>query len=98
VDLAPQQATVIEKTVSALFAAAAKDSGAFEGRRVRSLQRVAGKLASWNSKGDQAAAVTRLQVQLAAVCGKAPAAGGQKAACDGLLKTLSGAVSSKKTG
>ncbi len=100
VDLAPQDATRIEKTASQLFAAAAKDSGAFEGRSVRSLQRVAGKLASWkangNGNGQQAAALKRLQAQLGAVCGKAPAAGGQRAACEGVLKSTSAASAAPK--
>lgn len=94
VDLAPQDGKTIEKTASQLIAAAAKDSGAFEGRSVRSLQRVAGKLASWNGQGEQAAALKRLQAQLGAVCAKAPAAGGQKAACEGVLKATTAA---KKT-
>jgi uroporphyrinogen III methyltransferase/synthase len=37
VDLAPRDAAKIEKTASRLFAEAAKDSGAFEGRSARSL-------------------------------------------------------------
>ena len=46
VDLAPQDAARIEKTASQLLAEAARDSGAFEGRSVRSLQRVGTKLTS----------------------------------------------------
>jgi len=98
VDLAPQDATRIEKTASQLIAAAAKDTGAFEGRSVRSLQRVAGKLASWNvaGNGQPAAALKRLQAQLSAVCGKAP--GGQRAACEAVLKSISAAsTAAKKT-
>jgi thiol-disulfide isomerase/thioredoxin len=96
VDLAPQDAARIEKTASQLFAAAGKDSGAFEGRSVRSLQRVAGKLASWNGGGEQAAALKRLRAQLGAVCGKAPSAGGQRAACEGVLKATAAAKAAPK--
>lgn len=97
VDLAPQDAARIEKTASQLFAAAAKDSGAFEGRSVRSLQRVAGKLSSWNSGGQQAVAVKRLQAQLGAVCAKAPV-GERRTACEGVLKaTTAASAAPKKT-
>ncbi len=95
VDLAPQDAARIEKTASQLFAAAGKDSGAFEGRSVRILQRAAGKLASWNSKGEHAVALKRLQAQLGAVCAKAPA-GGQRAACEGVLKATSASAAAAK--
>jgi thioredoxin-like negative regulator of GroEL len=88
VDLAPKDAARIEKTASRLFAEAAKDDGAFEGRSVRALQRVGAKLAAWNESGSQAAALQRLQQQLAGVCAKADAADGQRATCEGLLGKL----------
>ncbi len=86
VDLAPADAARIEKTAARLFAEAARDRGAFEGRSARSLQRVSSKLVAWNSDGKQAAALKRLQAQLDGVCGKTDAADGQKAACQALLK------------
>ena len=86
VDLAPQNAARIEKTVAQLQSEAARDSGAFEGRSVRSLQRVGSKLASWNADGKQAVALRRLQLQLDRVCPKVGAANGQRAACEALLK------------
>ncbi len=86
VDLAPQDAARIEKTASQLLAEAARDSGAFEGRSVRSLQRVGTKLTSWNADGKHAAVVRRLQTQLDALCPKVDAAEGQRAACEALLK------------
>jgi thioredoxin-like negative regulator of GroEL len=85
VELAPQDAVRIEKTAAQLFSEAAKDSGSFEGRSVRSLQRAATRLASWNGKGEHAASLKRLQAQLGAVCAKTGAS--QRAACDGVLKT-----------
>ena len=88
VDLAPQDAGRIEKTAAQLLTEAARDSGAFEGRSVRSLQRVGAKLSSWNADGKQAAVLRRLQVQLQGVCPKANAAGGQRAACETLLKPV----------
>ena len=86
VDLAPQDARRIEKTTAQLISEAAKDTAAFEGRSVRSLQRVSTKLVSWNADGKQAATLKRLQAQLNGVCGKVDAAEGQRAACQALLK------------
>lgn len=94
VELAPQDAVRIEKTAAQLFAAAAKDKGAFEGRSARSLNRVATRLATWNKAGQQAAAVKRLQAQLGAVCSKTPVADGQRTACEGVLKATT--ASAKK--
>jgi hypothetical protein len=85
VDLAPKDAARIEKTAAKLFAEAAKDEGAFEGRSVRSLQRVGNKLADWNKDGQHAAVLQRLQTQLNGVCAKVDVADGQRAACEGLL-------------
>lgn len=86
VDLAPQDAARIEKAAVQLLAEAARDSGAFEGRSVRSLQRVGSKLAGWNADGKQAAVLRRLQAQLDTICPKVDAAEGQRAACAALLK------------
>jgi len=86
VDLAPQDARRVEKTTAQLITEAAKDKGAFEGRSVRSLQRVSTKLVGWNADGKHAAALKRLQTQLNGVCGKVDSAEGQRAACQALLK------------
>lgn len=86
VDLAPHDAARIEKTAAQLLAEASKDSGAFEGRSARSLQRVGSKLVSWNADGKQAATLKRLQTQLDGICPKVDVAEGQRAACQGLLK------------
>lgn len=86
VDLAPQDSARIEKTAAQLLAEAGKDSGAFEGRSVRSLQRVGSKLVSWNADGRQAAALKRLQGQLDGICPQVDVAEGQRAACQALFK------------
>ena len=44
------------------------------------------KLAAWNDKGQHKAVVDRLRAQLAPVCAKQPAADGQKATCEGVIK------------
>jgi hypothetical protein len=69
VDLAPRDGARIEKTASRLFAEATQDSGAFDGRSARSLQRVGRKLAAWGAEGN-AAALKRLQAQLDGLCAK----------------------------
>ena len=86
VDLSPQDAARIEKTAATLVAQAGRDRGAFEGRSVRSLQRMGSKLGSWNADGKRAATLSRLQTQLDAVCARTDAADGQRAACQALLK------------
>ena len=91
VDLAPADAARIENTAARLFAESSKDPAAFDGRSVRSLQRMGSKLVAWNGDGQQAAAMRRLQAQLDGVCRRVPEADGQRAACKGLLKA-------KKTG
>ena len=68
VDLAPQDSKRIEATAAQLITEAGKDSSAFSGRSVRSLQRLGKKLVSWNADGKQAAALQRLQRQLDGVC------------------------------
>lgn len=85
VDLAPQQVSRVEQTAAALIADAGKDSGAFEGRSVRSLQRMSKKLAAWNEKGRHEAALGRLRAQLDAVCSKVEAGSSSRATCQGLL-------------
>lgn len=94
VDLAPQDAERIEKTAGQLLTEAARDNGAFEGRSVRSLQRMSSKLLTWSGdeKAPQRATLKRLQAQLGAICPKVDAADGQRAACQALLKS-----STKKT-
>jgi hypothetical protein len=88
VDLAPQDATRIEKTAGQLLTEAARDSGAFEGRSVRSLQRMSGKLLTWSGdKAPQRSVLQRLQAQLDGICPKVDVADGQRAACQALLKT-----------
>lgn len=84
VDLAPKDAARIEKTAAQLLAEAGKDRGAFDGRSVRSLQRMSAKLVGWNAEGQHAAAMKRLQAQLDGVCAKVEP--GQRAACQALLK------------
>ena len=85
VEMAPADAAGIEKTASALITEAARDKGSFEGRSLRSLQRMGKRLASWNADGKQGAAIKRLRAQLDGVCRGVDAADGQRAACRELM-------------
>lgn len=91
VELAPTDAARIEKIAAQLFAEAAKDPGAFDGRSARSLQRVGTQLAAWNTDGRHAAALKRLQARLDGVCARLDAAGTQRKACESVLKPLKAA-------
>jgi thioredoxin-related protein len=87
IELAPKDEATIEKVAAQLFSEAGAQQGAFYERSARSLQKVGTQLGSWNAKGQHQAVVDRLRVQLAPVCSKLPAADGQKATCDGLIKS-----------
>jgi hypothetical protein len=86
VELAPQDAARIEAVVNTLIRDAGQDPAAFHERSARSLQRVAAKLAAWNTQGTHDAVLRRLQAQLAPVCAKLDATDPQRGRCDGLLK------------
>ena len=85
VDLAPRDAKRIEQTAARIFDEAARDPAALHDRSARSLQRVAGKLKSWNADGRQAAAMGRLQSRLALLCGRPDVAAPERATCSTLL-------------
>ena len=91
VDLAPQDAARIEKVAAQLLREAAADAGAFEGRSVRSLQRVGSKLQAWNGDGRHAATMKRLQGQLDGLCaglgkGDKAVAADTRSTCEALFK------------
>jgi thiol-disulfide isomerase/thioredoxin len=86
VELAPQDATTIERVAGQLFTEAGKDPAAFHERSARSLQKVATKLAEWNRDGKQDAVLARLKGVLGPVCGRLEAGDAQRATCEGLLK------------
>ncbi|MEJ6003192.1 thioredoxin family protein [Paucibacter soli] len=85
-ELAPQDATRIEKTAAQLFSEAAQDKGSFYERSARSLQKVGGALAKWNANGQHDAVLARLKTQLDGICAKVDAADKQRETCEGLVK------------
>lgn len=86
VELAPQDEATIEKVAGQVLAEAGAQDGAFYERSARALQKLGGQLRSWSAQGHHTAAIGRLRQQLAPVCARQPAADGQKATCEGLLK------------
>jgi hypothetical protein len=85
-ELAPQEAARMESAVAKMIGEAAGDTGAFDGRSVRSLQRIGEKLAAWNTDGRHDPVIGRLKSQLDGICAKMPAADAQRAACEGILR------------
>jgi thioredoxin-related protein len=81
IDLAPEQASRIEKLVSQIFAEVAATPDAFYEGSQRALERMGAKLVSWNRDGKHAEAFSRLQARLDGICGKLPGAEAQRAAC-----------------
>ena len=81
-DLSPDDAPRIEKAVLAVFADAAKDSGAFFDRSARSLKRITGRVDNWSKPGTHAAELTRLRAAYDNVCRKLPAADPQRQTCE----------------
>ena len=86
IELSPKDEATIEKVAGQIFSEAGSQQGAFYERSARSLQKVGTLLSQWSAKGQHGPVVERLRAQLAPVCGKLPAADGQKATCDGLIK------------
>jgi len=87
VELSPKDAARIEQVADTIFKEAAADPGAFAGRSVHSLQRVGKRLRSWNADGQHAAEMARLQKSLDQLCRQVDPAEGQRATCQGLLKS-----------
>jgi thioredoxin-related protein len=86
VDLAPKDASRIEKTASQLLGEAGRDKASFEGRSARSLQRASAKLMAWGALPNNGAVLRRLQARRDGLCAKFDGADGQRAVCTGLLK------------
>ena len=76
----------IEMAVRQLFTEAAAQPDAFYERSARSLQLLDNRLQGWNRRGEHAAVMQRLRVQIGGVCRGLPAHDAQRAVCDGLLK------------
>jgi thioredoxin-like negative regulator of GroEL len=85
VDLAPDDATTIERTTAELWREAATQPDAFYERSGRSLQRVGTKLQAWSAGGAHAATMARLRGEFSATCAEAGHSEAELATCKGLL-------------
>jgi len=73
--------------LAALVDLAPQDETRIENAAAQVFREAAGKLAEWNGPASRhTQALKRLRAQLVPVCGKLPAADGQKATCEGLIK------------
>ena len=86
VDLAPRDEARIEGTAREVLAEAAAQPNVFYERSGRSLRRISDKLRAWNRGGAHAAALQRVDAQLAAICDRLDGADDQRATCRALLK------------
>ena len=96
VDLTPTDLKRVESAASALVAQLAPKSETFYERNQRSLQKLAAKLGTW--KGDDAErgkVVTRVQSQLAKVCGQLPAKEPGRANCEKVFQAEAGTKGDK---
>ncbi|WP_374349307.1 thioredoxin family protein [Chitinimonas sp.] len=86
VELAPQDEARLEKAASTILTELSGIQNAFYERNRRSLERLVGKLGSWNKDKQHDATVQRVLSQLDGVCNKLPAADPQKPICETIAK------------
>jgi hypothetical protein len=86
IDLAPDDATQIEKAAASVIGELRNEPGAFSGRSKRTLERMSGRLATWNKNGSHDAELTRLNAKVRPVCASASADSADRAACENLFK------------
>jgi hypothetical protein len=85
VDTTPAEAARIEQVAATVLGELAREGDAFEGRNRRAVERMAGKIGTWNAMGDHARRVARLARVAAPICARVPATAGRRAACEGLF-------------
>jgi len=86
IDLAPQDAAHIEKAAASVVGELRADAGAFSGRSKRTLERMSGRLNTWNKNGNHDAALARLNAKAVPICVPASADSADRAACENLFK------------
>jgi thioredoxin-like negative regulator of GroEL len=90
VELAPSDATRIERAVARMIDDAALDKDAFDGRSARSLSGVGRQLTQWNRDGKHDAVLGRLRAKLDPVCTKLADDAAARSACEGTFKPAAG--------
>ena len=86
IDLAPQDAAQIEKAATSVIGELRGDTGAFSGRSQRTLERMSGRLTTWNKNGSHDAELARLNAKITPVCASASADPAERSACENLFK------------
>ncbi|HKO67298.1 MAG TPA: thioredoxin family protein [Burkholderiaceae bacterium] len=86
VDLAPENSAQIEKAAASVIGELRNEPGAFSGRSKRTLERMSGRLATWNKSGNHDAVLGRLNAKVTPVCTPASADSADRAACEGLFR------------
>ena len=86
IELAPQDATRIEKAATGVLAELEAVPETFYERNRRGLEKMAQRLQAWNNGGQHKTALNKFKVQLDAVCAKLPEQDETRAACAGVFK------------
>lgn len=86
IDLAPEDATRIEKAASGVLAEVEAVPESFYERNRRGLEKMGQRLHAWNKGGQHSAVMSKLKRQLDAVCAKLPPQDEVSAACSGVFK------------
>lgn len=85
IDLAPQDATQIEKAAASVIGELRTESGAFSGRSKRTLERMSGRVIAWSKDGKHDETVARLSAILSPRCTFATADAADRAVCENLF-------------
>lgn len=86
IELAPQDAARIEKAASGVLAELDAVPESFYERNRRGLEKMGQRLMAWNDRGQHAAVVKKLAIQLGATCTKLPPQDEARAACNGVFR------------
>jgi hypothetical protein len=90
IDLAPQDSARIEKVAKGVLAELDPVPDTFYERNRRGLEKMGQGLLAWSTKGQHAAVIKKLALQLDDVCAKLPPQDDTRAACLGVFKARSG--------
>jgi hypothetical protein len=90
IELAPQDAARIEKAATGVLAELDPVPDTFYERNRRGLEKMGQGLLAWSTKGQHAAVIKRLALQLDDVCTKLPPEDDTRTACVGVFKARSG--------
>ena len=84
-ELSPQDTSRIEKAAAGVLSELEPTSEIFYERNRRDLEKMGQRLLAWNDKGQHAAVLKKLTLQLGAVCAKLPPQSESQDACLGVF-------------